>query len=361
MGSPYPWHYDLRWPYYHLRPSLRLHSALPRRPIAARFDTAAEVRRVVMFGDLMGLAGDRVPSCSRAVQDVFDRADLVIGNCEAPLVREHNDPDARYLMTLTLGTAYLRDFFARFAVAPERCMLSVANNHAADAGDDGLRATEGRLAELGVQTIGARDGRPAPLVVRDVGGLRVGVAGWTTWMNRRFTAPGAGVATGADAAALDWRERRQALRLDTIVATPHWEWEFQHVPHAETVLTARGLAAGGVDAIAGHHPHVVQPLAWLGDAGRPTVCAFSLGNLFARTLTWPHRLGGLLELELAAAGPARGRVIAYRLHPTAQVGDGERTRVVALAEAPSRLRGKLADRLGALALAEPTRAAGLLP
>jgi hypothetical protein len=77
-------------------------------------------------------------------------------------------------------------------------------------------------------------------------------------------------------------------------------------------------------------------------------CAFSLGNLFARTLTWPHRLGALLELELDATGPERGRVVGYRMHPTVQVGDGARTRVVALAEAPARLRDKLESRLAAL-------------
>ncbi len=86
----------------------------------------------------------------------------------------------------------------------------------------------------------------------------------------------------------------------------------------------------------------------IGESARPTPCAFSLGNLFARTLTWPHRLGALLELELAATGPETGRVIAYRLHPTVQVGDGARTRVVALAEAPARLRDKLDGRLAAL-------------
>ena len=35
MASPYPWHYDLRWPWLHLRPSLRAHVELPRRPLAA--------------------------------------------------------------------------------------------------------------------------------------------------------------------------------------------------------------------------------------------------------------------------------------------------------------------------------------
>src|SRR6187549_834740 len=131
MGSPYPWHYDLRWPFYHLRPSLRRHVALPRQPLAARFAAAPEDRgvdrarargadpdpdpdrdrdpdpdlcRVLLFGDLMGLSGDRVPTASPAIQQLFARADLVIGNCEAPLVREHNDSTARYLMKLSLGT-----------------------------------------------------------------------------------------------------------------------------------------------------------------------------------------------------------------------------------------------------------------
>lgn len=367
MPSPYPWHYDLRWPWLHLRPSLRAHVELPRRPLAARFASARSSRRVLMFGDLMGLAGDRCPTASRAVQALFARADLIVGNCEAPLTRDHNDPGARYLMSLSLGSQYLRDFFARFAADPARCVLSVANNHAGDAGAAGLRETEARLAALGVEAAGVRDGRPAPLVVREVSGLRVGVAAWTTWMNRPLPRGPVAVPGAADIAAIDWRERRRALALDTIVATPHWEWEFQHVPQPDTVAVARGLAASGVDAIAGHHPHVLQPLAYLGDSERPSVCAFSLGNLFARTLTWPHRLGALLELELdAEPGRARGRVIAYRLHPTVQTGDGDRTRVVALAEAPARLRDRIEGRLAALfeatgARSSPSPQARLVP
>lgn len=358
MASPYPWHYDLRWPWLHLRPSLRAHVDLPRRPLAARFSGARASRRVLVFGDLMGMSGDRCPTASRAIQELFAGADLIVGNCEAPVVREHNDPDARYLMSLSLGSQYLRDFFARFAVDPARCVLSVANNHAGDAGADGLRETETRLGALGVQIAGARDGRPAPLVTREVGGLRVGIAAWSTWMNSPPS--GATIVAGpADVAAIDWRAQRRTLALDTLLATPHWEWEFQHVPQPGTVAVARGLAAAGVDAIAGHHPHVIQPLAYLGDAARPSVCAFSLGNLFARTITWPHRLGALLELELAADdAPARGRVIAYRLHPTVQTGDGDRTRIVALSEAPTRLRAKIDERLAILFdAATPARAA----
>ncbi|HVK74904.1 MAG TPA: CapA family protein [Kofleriaceae bacterium] len=343
MGSPYPWHYDLRWGWYHLFPSVRAHVELPRRPRAHTFARADEVARIVMFGDLMGLRGDRVPSCSPALQAIFAGADLVVGNCEAPVVRDHNDPDARYFARLSLGAQYLRDFFDRFAVDPARCVLSIANNHAGDHGGRGLIETESRLRALGVGVAGARAGRPAPLAVRTARGLRIGVLAWTTWMN--CEAPGAAVARAADIDAIDWRARRATLGLDTLVASPHWEWEFQHVPHRDTVAAAERLAAAGIDAIAGHHPHVVQPLAWLGARPTPTVCAFSLGNLFARTLTWPHRLGALLELEVGLAGASRGQIVAYTLHPTVQLGGARDARVVTLAEAPADLRARIGDRI----------------
>ncbi len=345
MSSPYPWHFDLRWPYYHLRPSLRAHVAVTRRARAHRFVASASTARVLMFGDLMGLRGDRVPTCAPALQAIFAGADLVIGNCEAPLTRDHNDASARYLARLSLGSDYLRDFFERFAVAPARCVLSIANNHAGDHGARGLAETEARLAALGVGVVGARAGRAAPLLVRELRGLRVGVLAWTEWMN----CPGVAVAGAEDVDGIDWGARRRALGLDTLVASPHWEWEFQHVPHRDAVARAGRLAAAGVDAIAGHHPHVLQPLAWLdrGDA-LPTVCAYSLGNLFARTLTWPHRLGALLELEVATSGLARGRVVAYRLHPTVQLGDPPDARVVPLDEAPAPLRAKIEARLARL-------------
>ncbi len=354
MASPYPWHFDLRWGFYHLWPSLRAHVALPRQPRAHRFAPRTDSARVVMFGDLMGLTGDRVPTCAPALQAIFASADLVIGNCEAPITRTHNDAQARYLARLSLGDQYLRDFFDRFHVDPARCVLSVANNHAGDHGTRGLADTEARLAALGVAVAGACGGRPAPLLVREVAGLRIGVLAWTEWLN----CPSDGVA-GADAVdGVDWRARRAQLGLDTMLASPHWEWEFQHVPHRPTVARAHRLARAGIDAIAGHHPHVLQPLEWIdGGGATPTVCAYSLGNLFARTLTWPHRLGAVLELEIATAGPRRGRVSAYRLHPIVQLGSARDAHVVPLAEAPTALRARITERL-ALLFPDPAAPAG---
>ena len=339
MGSPYPLSYDLKWPFLHLRPSTRRQGRLPRRPLAHDFvpHDDREIARVLCFGDLMGLTGDRVPAFTGELAELFGGADLVIGNCEAPIVRGEHDPRAFYLQRFRMATAYLREALDRFAIDPARTVLSIANNHIGDQGVEGAAVTVELLRELGVTVAGLRS---EPVVVRTSRGVRVGVAAWSEWMNRDGFGPGEGVSRTHDALAHDWRATRARLELDTLVASPHWEWEFQHFPSAATVEQATTLAGAGFDAIAGHHPHVVQPIAWLGD----TVCQFSLGNLLARTLTWPHRLLTVLELRIATIGTSRGRVVGYRCHPFVQLDD----ELVSLQRAPTRYRRRMAARLGLL-------------
>jgi len=332
MGSPYPVSYDLRWPLLHLRPSIRQHVALERWPLAAQMiPYDGDVVRIACFGDLMGLTGDRVPTFAGELANVFARADAVIGNCEAPLLHAAKDPRAFYVQRFRMATAYLREVFDRLAIDPARTVLSVANNHSADRGADGARHSAEVLGELGVVAAGV-----APVVVRAAGGVRIGVAAWTEWMNRGDVEAGVMRTAGAH----DWRAERARHGVDTLIASPHWDWEFQHFPAAATVAQARRLAAAGFDAIAGHHPHVVQPIAVLGSC----VCQFSLGNLLARTLTWPHRLLTVLELHVATQGALRGRVVGYVCHPFVQLDDA----IVPLDAAPEGLRARMTRRLARL-------------
>lgn len=328
MGSPYPLSYNLKWPWLHVRPSTREHVPLVRRPFAHDFiahdDRAA--RRIVCFGDLMGLTADRVPAISPQLQALFASADLVIGNCESPVTHDDKNPRAFYLQRFSMASAYLREALDRCAIDPSRTVLSIANNHIGDQGVAGLAATRDRIAKLGASIVGLLD---QPLVVRELGVVRIGIAAWTEWMNR----PIGGISRTADALACDWQTMRDQAGVHTMIAAPHWEWEFQHFPCAATVDHARRLATAGFAAIAGHHPHVVQPVSWFGD----TVCQFSLGNLMARTLTWPHRWIAVLELRVLDDG----RIAGYRSHPFVQLDHA----IVPLAQAPPRLRGKIERRI----------------
>ena len=63
-------------------------------------------------------------------------------------------------------------------------------------------------------------------------------------------------------------------------------------PHIRVSL-AQYIADLGVDVIIGHHPHVVQPITWLGpdkDSG-DTLCIYSLGNIVSLMVA-PYNMGG---------------------------------------------------------------------
>src|SRR6266542_3287954 len=105
MGSPYPWHYTVRWPYYFLRPSAKPHIALPRSPLAADLEALSGERtcRLVFFGDMMCMKHDRVPAVHPSLRRLLMDADLVIGNCEAPVTVESNRRDAAYLIVFKMS------------------------------------------------------------------------------------------------------------------------------------------------------------------------------------------------------------------------------------------------------------------
>jgi poly-gamma-glutamate synthesis protein (capsule biosynthesis protein) len=111
-------------------------------------------------------------------------------------------------------------------------------------------------------------------------------------------------------------------------------------------VRARGLAEDGFGVIAGHHPHVVQPLELVDGA----VCLYSGGNVVgpAIPLSWPCRLFVALEVALATEGPDPGAVIGYRVHPFVQLQQGGRPLVTTLAHLPPVRAGQFRRRLGLL-------------
>ncbi|MCA9773431.1 MAG: CapA family protein [Myxococcales bacterium] len=350
----YPWHYTLRWPMYHSFPSTRRHTRPPRVPLTSPAPGGEETLKVVISGDLMGLDHDRMAEVHPEIRAVTAGADLVVGNCEAPVIRRSKHPRARYLIRLSMGSDYLRDFFEAFEVDPARLVLSVANNHAGDHGDAGLTDTLERLRALKALPVGAVEAGASPIVTRDLGGARLGFAAWTQWMNRlSFRATG-GVHLQDGIDGLDWAKRKAEAGIDCLIGLPHWEYEFQHYPRPETAALAARLAAEGFDVLAGCHPHVLQPMERLGE----TPCFYSLGNLLGLTMSWPTRLGALLTLEIARSGATKGRIRGYRLHPYAQLGTRSDARLVPLDAAPEALKRKMRRRLARLYDCDPALAEG---
>jgi poly-gamma-glutamate synthesis protein (capsule biosynthesis protein) len=74
----------------------------------------------------------------------------------------------------------------------------------------------------------------------------------------------------------------RASGVDFIVAHLHWGMEFEMYPRPEQLAVAHHIAELGVDAIIGHHPHVLQPFEHYRvrrDPHRIVPIYYSLGNL----------------------------------------------------------------------------------
>ncbi|KSU83443.1 poly-gamma-glutamate synthesis protein (capsule biosynthesis protein) [Fictibacillus enclensis] len=93
---------------------------------------------------------------------------------------------------------------------------------------------------------------------------------------------------------------QQAEKIsDVVVLSLHFGNEYERMPNEEQKKLTRMAANAGADIIIGHHPHVLQPVAWIKkkNGGRAFV-AYSLGNFFSGQ-TGPYKnIGGMMEIHV---------------------------------------------------------------
>ena len=66
-------------------------------------------------------------------------------------------------------------------------------------------------------------------------------------------------------------------KVDILIVAMHWGVEYTHVPTEYEKDMAKFLADNDVDIVIGTHPHVIQPVTWIGD----TIVFYSLGNFIS--------------------------------------------------------------------------------
>lgn len=220
------------------------------------------------------------------VEPVLAGADLAVCGQETPISPENED------LTASKGTFVFnapREIAEAMAAAGyDAC--STASNHTLDKGLRGVADTRAVLEENGIAPVGpqASEGAgPGHPVLVDAGGATVGLLaysynvknalGGTTvpgmeWMNGHMMR-----GAGAEGMIADARRARR-MGADVVMVSIHWGAEYDQEPNDEQREIARTvLASGEVDAIAGSHPHVVQPCETID--GRTV--AYSMGNFLS--------------------------------------------------------------------------------
>jgi hypothetical protein len=252
----------------------------------------------IVAGDPSGVFGD--------VRWMLRGADLVMGNLESPLtLRPHQSSNPHALEADPRNADLLAA--AGFDV------MTLANNHAGDAGPESVLDTIDAIESAGMRTVGAgRDLEAArkPLWIA-VGGVRVAVLA--------FDATGAGLVAGPGPGIVPWdvdeakkAVERAASRADLVIVSLHGGVEY--LPESDPRMLAMGeqLTGWGADVVWGHGAHVVQPVGTMpGGQGGSAVVATSLGNFLFDQRGPLTGSGAVLEILADRSG-----VIAYRVGTT---------------------------------------------
>jgi poly-gamma-glutamate synthesis protein (capsule biosynthesis protein) len=361
--SNFPLAYKLSWLPRLLKPSLAGDRKGFAQPAATWLEPwPARTARLVFIGDISAVANRRAPAVHPAVRDLLASADLVVGNCESPVVEHVRAPLGTALGSRhAMSERFLADALEASGIARDKLVLSVANNHALDQGVEGFDETLSVLRRLGIRAVGLAGERVAKVAIRAAeaqdpvglsiptpnsspqGGavLTVGFAAFTQWRNagREIFAGRVAMAGGLPA------EGREGC--DLICALPHWDWEFRHVPRPETRGLANALANAGAGLVVGGHAHVVQPVERLDD----TLVAYGLGDFLGTALAhvpWPVRIGALLTVDISLEPATRGKVAGYRLDYFLRRREGDHERLTPVAALEGSLRERVLDRLRAV-------------
>ncbi len=237
--------------------------------------------RIAAVGDMMLgtdypkdiLPDDDGASFLADVTPTLSAADLAFGNLEGVLAddsepaKQCSNPAACFLFRSPTRYARLyRD--AGFDV------LSLANNHARDFGEEGRTETMRALDSVGILHSG-REGDFARVTVR---GTRIAVLAYSVTQASNLLLDYdlaadtvAAFAATHDIVVVSFHGGAEGWDLTRL---PFGEEEYYGEPRGDVVRFARSMVDAGADLVIGHGPHVVRAL----ERYRGRLIAYSLGN-----------------------------------------------------------------------------------
>ena len=162
-------------------------------------------------------------------------------------------------------------------------LVSLANNHSLDKGEKGILASlkywETKKKD-GIMTAGSYssfEDRDKD-VIMEKNGITYALLSYTTTTNGLNRPKGKEYLVNVyDKDQVKKDVERLRGKVDLLMVAMHWGEEYTHTPNAEQEEIAKYLASLKVDIVIGHHPHVIQPIEFIGD----TMVIYSLGNFIA--------------------------------------------------------------------------------
>ena len=223
----------------------------------------------------------------RDVEDIMLGDSLTFSNVEFPVNPEI--PQASY------PVFNIHPEYVEAAVRAGVDVLSIANNHTADQGTAGLKATVGAMQALcvkfkkegrsirfsGAKTNPRTEFKPVTIYKN---GWKIGYLSVSQFSNVT-PRPGYMMLVNFnnkdDSAAFIDMIAEESGNYDLFILAYHGGVEYRTSPLRRKTEFFEKLAEAGVDIIWGHHPHVVQPIERIKTSRGETVVMNSLGNFIS--------------------------------------------------------------------------------
>lgn len=172
-------------------------------------------------------------------------------------------------------------------------VVSLANNHVWDLGEEGLKNTIKTLKENNIKYCGAglnlEEASQPAILEKD--GFTIAIFAYciygSPWLGYVELAeenkPGINP-LDINKVVIDIKEAKR--KYDKVIILPHWGREYSYEPLPECISMAKRMIDAGADAVMGSHTHQIQPLV---EYKKKPIC-YSMGNfLFPDFYMFPPR------------------------------------------------------------------------
>lgn len=182
-------------------------------------------------------------------------------------------------------------------------VVSIANNHTLDRGEKAIQNALRHWETIDMMYVGAYkdqlDRETLRLFETDEG-ITVAFLAYTYGTNGIPIPDGKDFLVNLIDREVMLTEITQAKEVaDAVILSLHFGNEYERMPSDEQKDLVQFAADLGVDVILGHHPHVLQPMAWVtGANGNQTLVAYSLGNFLSGQDKYYRQVGGMAKFTI---------------------------------------------------------------
>ena len=182
-------------------------------------------------------------------------------------------------------------------------LVSLANNHSFDKGEEAILYSNNYWKNKGVVTAGTYSSKEDrdDIKVYEQNGIKYAFLAYTTATN------GLNAPLGKEYLVNVYSDEQAKIdietvkdKVDVIIVSMHWGDEYVFDPTLEEKEIATYLSDLGVNLIIGSHPHVIQPVDYVGD----TLVIYSLGNFLSgqRPMGIDKTIGLMVGMDIVVDG-----------------------------------------------------------